>query len=79
MVLLPDAGPTGGYPILAIVATADRSIVGQARPGGTIRFRLVDIDAARAAERDRRHVLAAGAARLGMTDPWDDLPDLAGA
>ena len=79
MVLLPDAGPTGGYPILAIVATADRSIVGQARPGGTIRFRLVDIDAARAAERDRRHVLEAGAARLGMTDPWDDLPDLAGA
>ncbi|HEX4897688.1 MAG TPA: biotin-dependent carboxyltransferase family protein [Candidatus Limnocylindrales bacterium] len=79
MVLLPDAGPTGGYPILAIVASADRSIPGQARPGGTIRFRLVDIDAARAAERDRRHVLEAGAARLGMTDPWDDLPDLAGA
>jgi biotin-dependent carboxylase-like uncharacterized protein len=79
MVLLPDAGPTGGYPILAIVASAARSIVGQVRPGGTIRFRLVDIDAARAAERDRRHVLEAGAARLGMTDPWDDLPDLAGA
>jgi biotin-dependent carboxylase-like uncharacterized protein len=79
MVLLPDAGPTGGYPILAIVATADRSIPGQARPGGTIRFRLVDIDAARVAERERRHVLEAGAARLGMTDPWDDLPDLAGA
>jgi biotin-dependent carboxylase-like uncharacterized protein len=79
MVLLPDAGPTGGYPILAVVATADRSIVGQARPGGTIRFRLVDIDAARAEERDRRDVLEAGAARLGMTDPWDDLPDVAGA
>jgi len=79
MVLLADAGPTGGYPILAIVATADRAIVGQARPGGTIRFRIVDIDAARAAERDRRHALAAGAARLGTNDPWDDLPDLAGA
>ena len=79
MVLLPDAGPTGGYPILAIVATADRSIPGQARPGGTIRFRLVDIDAARASQRDRRHVLEAGAARLGLTDPWDDLPGLAGA
>lgn len=79
LVLLPDAGPTGGYPVLAVVATADLSIVGQARPGGSVRFRLVDHDTARAAERERRHVLAAGAARLGLTDPWDDLPDLAGA
>ena len=79
LVLLPDAGPTGGYPVLAVVATAARSIVGQARPGGAVRFRLVDQDQARAAERDRRHALAAGAARLGLTDPWDDLPDLAGA
>jgi biotin-dependent carboxylase-like uncharacterized protein len=79
MILLPDAGPTGGYPVLAIVATADRSILGQARPGGPIRFRLVDHDEARAAERDRRHVIEAAAERLGTTDPWDDLPDMAGA
>lgn len=79
LVLLPDAGPTGGYPVLAVVTTAARSVIGQARPGGTMRFRLVGLDEARAAERDRRHVLAAGAARLGLTDPWDDLPDLAGA
>ncbi len=79
MVLLPDAGPTGGYPVLAVVVTAHRSIVGQARPGGEVRFRLVDQAAARALERERRHVLAAGAARLGHTDPWADLSDLAGA
>lgn len=79
LVLLPDAGPTGGYAVLAVVTTASRSVIGQARPGGTIRFRLVDPDRARAEERDRRHALAAGAARLGLTDPWDDLPDLAGA
>ena len=79
LILLPDAGPTGGYPVIAVVATADRSIIGQARPGGTLRFRLVDQDAARAAERDRRQVLAIGADRLGRTDPWDDLPGLAGA
>lgn len=79
LVLMPDAGPTGGYPVLTVAATADRSTLGQVRPGGTLRFRLVDQDEARAAERDRRHALAAGAARLGGTDPWDDLPDLAGA
>jgi biotin-dependent carboxylase-like uncharacterized protein len=79
IVLLQDAGPTGGYPVLAVVATSDRSIVGQARPGGQIAFRLVDQEGARTAERERRRLLAAGAARLGMTDPWDDLPDLAGA
>lgn len=79
LILLPDAGPTGGYPVLAVVATASRSVVGQARPGGSIRFKLVDLEGARAAERDRRHLLAVGADRLGRTDPWDDLPDLAGA
>jgi biotin-dependent carboxylase-like uncharacterized protein len=79
LILLPDAGPTGGYPVLAVVATADLSIIGQARPGGTLRFRLVDQDAARAAERARRQMLAVGTDRLGRTDPWDDLPDLAGA
>lgn len=79
LVLLPDAGPTGGYPVLAVVATADLSIVGQARPGNALRFRLVDQDTAGALERDRRHVLAAAADRLRRTDPWDDLPDLAGA
>lgn len=79
LILLPDAGPTGGYPVLAVVATAGRSVIGQARPGGNVRFRLVDHEAACAAERDRRHLLAVGADRLGRTDPWDDLPDLAGA
>lgn len=79
LVLLPDAGPTGGYPVLAVVASADLPIIGQARPGGTLRFRLVDLDEARAAERDRRHRLASGAERLAAGDPWDDLPDLAGA
>jgi biotin-dependent carboxylase-like uncharacterized protein len=79
LVLLPDAGPTGGYPVLAVVATAELPIVGQARPGGTLRFRLVDLEEARASERDRRHRLASGAERLAAGDPWDDLPDLAGA
>lgn len=79
LVLLPDAGPTGGYPILAVVATASQAIVGQARPGGTLRFRLVDAETAAAEERARREILAAGAMRLAATDPWDDLPDHAGA
>lgn len=79
LVLLADAGPTGGYPVLAVAATADHSILAQARPGGSLRFRLVDQAEARAAERDRRHNLAVAAERLAISDPWDDLPDLAGA
>ena len=57
IVLLPDAGPTGGYPVLAVVASAALSIVGQSRPGTPIRFRLVEAEEARAEERERRDLL----------------------
>ena len=79
IVLLPDAGPTGGYPVLAVVASAALPLVGQVRPGTSMRFRLVSPGEARALERERRDILAAGAARLGRGDPWDDLAGLAGA
>ena len=38
LVLMPDGGVTGGYPVLAIVASSDRSRLGQLTPGAEIRF-----------------------------------------
>ena len=38
LVLMPDGGVTGGYPVLAIVASSDRTLLGQLVPGAEIRF-----------------------------------------
>lgn len=42
IVLGPDAGTTGGYPVIAVVATASRGVVAQALPGERLRFAAVD-------------------------------------
>jgi biotin-dependent carboxylase-like uncharacterized protein len=41
IVLGPDAGVTGGYPVVAVVIDADLDILGQTAPGAQLRFRLV--------------------------------------
>lgn len=46
VVLLADHGTTGGYAVLAVVATADLGRLAQARPGSTLHF--TPVDAARA-------------------------------
>ena len=38
ILLLNDHPTTGGYPVIAVVATADLSRAGQLRPGDTVRF-----------------------------------------
>jgi biotin-dependent carboxylase-like uncharacterized protein len=38
IVLGPDAGTTGGYPIVAVVPWRDLDVIAQARPGDTLRF-----------------------------------------
>jgi antagonist of KipI len=38
LVLMPDAGTTGGYPVIAVVASADLPRLGQLAPGTEIRF-----------------------------------------
>jgi len=49
IVLGPDGPVTGGYPKIATVIAADLPLVGQAAPGGEIRFRAVTlVDARRA-------------------------------
>ena len=58
IVLLADAGTTGGYPVIAVVVSVDLDIVGQARPGGTLRFQAVDLASARRALVELRRTLA---------------------
>jgi biotin-dependent carboxylase-like uncharacterized protein len=41
IVLGPDAGVTGGYPVVAVVLDADVDMLGQLGPGARLRFRLV--------------------------------------
>jgi allophanate hydrolase subunit 2 len=71
ILLLANHGPTGGYPVLAVVVTADLPAAGQARPGQTLRFRPVSREEAVAAYTALRAALDAavpgrgqGAARL---------------
>jgi biotin-dependent carboxylase-like uncharacterized protein len=60
LVLMPDAGTTGGYPVIAIVATADLGILGQLSAGSRARFELVDPETARAAAIAHERVLDDG-------------------
>ena len=62
--LMPDAGPTGGYPVIAVVCAADLWRLGQLRPGGEVAFELVDATTARRAIEDRRRLLASAAEQL---------------
>lgn len=39
VILLPDGPVTGGYPVIAVVAAADRALLGQLRPGARVRLR----------------------------------------
>lgn len=78
IVLLVDAPTVGGYPVIAVVASADRGVIGQLGPGDTVRFDLVTEGEARAAEVERRQALADAAASVRATE-WDRLPDVAGA
>jgi allophanate hydrolase subunit 2 len=38
LVLMPDGGVTGGYPVIGIVASADVPLLGQLTPGAAIHF-----------------------------------------
>ena len=60
IVLLADAQPTGGYPVIGVVVEADVAIVGQLAPLDDVRFEIVDADAARVANLARRNAFEAG-------------------
>lgn len=55
IVLMADAPTLGGYPVIAVVCSADLPLVAQRRPGEDIRFRVVSIEDAQRAR--RRHAV----------------------
>jgi 5-oxoprolinase (ATP-hydrolysing) subunit C len=58
VVLMADRQPTGGYPKIANVISADLGRLAQMRPGAQLRFRAVDVDAAVQARKDEAAALA---------------------
>jgi biotin-dependent carboxylase-like uncharacterized protein len=64
IVLMPDAGPTGGYPVIAVVCSADLWLLGQLRPGSEVAFQLVHAAMARRAIEDHRRLLSTAAQQL---------------
>jgi biotin-dependent carboxylase-like uncharacterized protein len=75
IVLLPDCGTTGGYPVIGVVITADLWRLGQAAPGAAIAFEVVDHEVARHAASDLRGWIAEADRRIrsASADSWDDL------
>jgi biotin-dependent carboxylase-like uncharacterized protein len=57
IVLLVDAPTIGGYPVIAIVASVDRGVIGQLGAGDGVAFTIVSHEEARAAELMRRRRL----------------------
>lgn len=58
VVLMPDSGTTGGYPVVAVVIQADVPLLGQLGPGAEVRFRSTTPSAARDAAIERRALIA---------------------
>lgn len=69
IVLLVDAPTIGGYPVIAVVASVDRGVIGQVGAGDAVTFTVVSLDEARSAELARRERLNDGAAKLATADP----------
>ena len=58
IVLMADAQTIGGYPQIAHVISVDLPLVAQLRPGDTLRFREVTLEAAHQLILDRERALA---------------------
>jgi len=71
--LLADHQTVGGYPVLAVVATADRPALGQLRPGDRVRFRLASVEAVQARWREAVASLRRAAEALDHDAAWDTL------
>jgi antagonist of KipI len=65
IVLLADHQTVGGYPVVAVVITADRPVIGQLGPGDRCVFRPVTMEEARRAWLERTEQLRQAAAVLG--------------
>jgi biotin-dependent carboxylase-like uncharacterized protein len=70
IVLLADGPTVGGYPVLAVVASADLARLAQRGPGDEVRFVAVTVSEAQARWRAQIVDLAAAGDHLRRRDPW---------
>ena len=71
IVLGPDHATLGGYPVFAVVASADLWILGQCRPGEIVALLPIDLaDAERALDASRRLAAAAVVGRYPIPPGW---------
>ncbi|HEY8799582.1 MAG TPA: biotin-dependent carboxyltransferase family protein [Candidatus Limnocylindrales bacterium] len=73
-----DHQTTGGYPVVGVVISADRPVIGQLGPGDELRFEAIDRDGALAALRRQHDALVVGAAALRDGARWDALAPAGG-
>ncbi len=73
IVLLADHQPTGGYPVIAVVITADLPALGQLGPGDAVRFELTDLPVARRALAAQRSAFAEAVGQVRDAARWDEL------
>jgi antagonist of KipI len=73
IILLADHQPTGGYPVVGVVASVDRPRLGQLAPGMSVAFELVDEAAARRLAATHRAAVARALAQLREAETWDAL------
>jgi antagonist of KipI len=73
IVLLADGQTTGGYPVPAVVISADRPRLGQLRPGDEIAFEEIPLAGARDALLRRKAAISRGAAIVRESAGWDEL------
>lgn len=78
IVLLADHQPTGGYPVIAVVITAERPRLGQLRPGAELRFEETTAATAIEALRAQQAWLDALIAAARDARRWDHAADSAG-
>jgi allophanate hydrolase subunit 2 len=79
IVLLVDHQPTGGYPVIGVVITADLDRLGQLAPGAAVSFERTTPEEARAAIEAQDDSFADALAQLRDAARWDDLWRGAGA
>jgi UPF0271 protein len=70
IVLLADAQTVGGYAVAGVVASVDLPILGQLRPGATVRFVATTIAEAGAARRAARAALAEATRLMARVEDW---------
>lgn len=77
IILLADRQTTGGYPVIAVIASVDLPLIVQLQPGMMIKFKLISIAAAQQLIEAQRNKLTLLKQQVGQASKQDLSPRLA--